>query len=249
LPLIPEADLSGVRAKLDRANDCIRNLDSEIKAFLKPPKSVFGEDKEKASHKFLEHARREVPPRFGVLAGEIAHHLRSVLDHLVWLLSSEQYRRQHETLIAFPICTAKPRKPKELTRYDGKIQGITSSDARSLIEKLQPYNAADPFDDPLIILHNLDRVDKHQTLVLVQSSWNMSLSIPLKLFQWTIIGRPDIDQKIFTPTTADKLKMDFSLQIAFAQLGRWKGEAVVPVLTHLLNTIQDDVKRFSELRI
>jgi hypothetical protein len=235
-----------VHAKLERADECIRGLDSEIKTFLKPPKALLGEDKEKASHKFLEHARREIPPRFGVLAGEVAHHLRSILDHVVWLLSSEQYRRQNETLVAFPICLTKPRKRNDIIRYDAKIGGVQPS-ARSLIEKLQPYNAAHPPDDPLVILHNLDRVDKHQTLVLIQSNWNMSVSIPLKLFRWTIIGRPDLDPKTFAPTPADKLKLDFSLQIAFAQLGRWRGEAVIPVLTHLLNTVRDDVRMFSEL--
>jgi hypothetical protein len=241
--------LAGVHEKLKRADESIRNLNSEITAFLKPPKGVFSEDKEKASHEFLKHARRNIPPRFGVLAGEIAHHLRASLDHIVWLLSSEQYRRKHETLIAFPICLAKPRKKEEITRYNGKIQGIRSASARTLIDKLQPYNAAHPPDDPLVILHNLDRIDKHQTLILIRSNWSTKLSIPLRLFTWTIIGRPDLDQKIFTPTTADKLKMDFSIQIAFAQLGRWKGEAVIPALTHLSNTIQDYVKRFSELRI
>lgn len=247
--LIPDPQLKGIYARLERANESIHNLNSEITAFLKPPKAVFSEDKEKAAYKFLEHARskREVPLRFGVIAGEIAHHLRSVLDHIMWLLSSEQYRREHETLIAFPVCLTEPRKKNELTRYNGKIQGIRSSSAIALIKKLQPYKTPNPVDDPLAILHDLDRIDKHQTLVLMMSNWNTSLSIPLRLFQWTIIGRPDLDPKMFAPTPADKLKFEFSLQVAFAQLGRWKGEAVIPVLTRLLNTVKDDVKRFSEL--
>jgi hypothetical protein len=95
----------------------------EIHAFLKMPKGGFNKDSEEASHAFLQHARREIPARFGVLAGEVVHHLRSILDHIIWLLSSEQYRRTNETQIAFPICVAEPRRMAERSRYDRKIGG------------------------------------------------------------------------------------------------------------------------------
>lgn len=239
--------MRGVRAKLERADESIRNLDSEIVEFLKKPKGGFSNDQEKATHEFLEHARREVPARFGVLAGEVAHHLRSVLDHVVWELSSAQYRRTKESQIAFPILLTKPSKKEEIASYYRRIQGVESLDARDLIEKLQPYNTADPVDDPLAILHEFDRIDKHRTLVLVECKWQMGLTIPLRAFTWSIIPGTDIDEKLFSQTLADKVRSELSLYIAFPQFGRRPNQEVIPSLTQLANFTGDVIRQFSEL--
>ena len=63
----------------------------------------------------LERYSATIPHRErNQVLGEIIHHLRSSLDHIAWLLSSEKYRREHETAIAFPICTDEPIEKKEL---------------------------------------------------------------------------------------------------------------------------------------
>jgi hypothetical protein len=46
--------------------------------------------------------------RFSVLAGEVIHHLRSCLDHLVWQLSSEPFRSAHSDRIEFPVYERAP---------------------------------------------------------------------------------------------------------------------------------------------
>jgi hypothetical protein len=125
--------------------------------------------------------------------------------------------------------------------------GIDSAAARKLIKQLQPYNAQDALDDPLTILHNLDRTDKHQTLVLVQSKWNMKLSIPLSLFTWTIIGRPDIDRKLLTDARKRKLTAEFSLYVAFPQFGRRENLPVVSSLMQLSDAVAEAIRQFSEL--
>ncbi len=178
--LISRAELAGVRAKLKRTEECIYDLNSEIVAFLRPPKGGFSKNQQKAAQEFLQHARRRqvIPPRFGVLVGEIMHHLRSILDHIVWLLSSSQYRLRHERAIMFPVCRLKPKGEKEISRYEGKVKGIASAGALELIEQLQPYNAADPFNHPLFIVNDFDRIDKHQTLVLIRTGFEMSYTVP-----------------------------------------------------------------------
>jgi hypothetical protein len=145
--------LSGVHEKLQRADEIIRTLNSELTAFLKPPEAGFSKNKQKAANEFLQHARRQVPPRFGIIAGEVAYHLRSSLDHIAWLLSCDRYQRSHEGAISFPILTEKPRKKAELGSYSRKVEGIQSAAARALIERLQPYHAPTPADDPLAITH------------------------------------------------------------------------------------------------
>lgn len=247
-PLLAQDQLAGVYEKLKRADESIRSLNSEIVAFLKErPDGGFSGEKQKASKEFVEfHSKREIPLRFGVIAGEIVHHLRSSLDHIAWLLSSGQYRQSSGTQIALPILVSKPGKKSEVASYKGRIEGIKSKEARSLIEKLQPYNAPDPLDDPIAIILEFDRIDKHRTLMLVENQWQMGLTIPLRFFTWTITGL-DIDQELLTPTPADQLKLEFSMSVAFPQFGKRKNQPVIPGLTELANNLRVVAGRFSEL--
>ncbi len=243
--LLTSKQFAGVQEKLKRADESIRNLNAEITAFLKPPEGGFSKNKLKAANEFREHAAREIPVRFGTVAGEIAHHLRSCLDHITWLLSSDAYRRSHETAIAFPVCIKKPGKKDELSSYNRKIEGIQSVAARALIERLQPYNAANPADDPLAIIHHLDRIDKHQTIVLIAAFWNMTAQIP-PLRTWLISGFEVNQEPFFTPA-ADNLKLQFSQYIALGEFGERKRQPLIPALTQLADAIRDVVRMFSEL--
>ena len=253
--LLAPDQLAGVHEKLKRAEESIQNLNSEIVAFLSErPEGGFSGDKENVAKELAEfHAKRGIPLRFGVIAGEIAHHLRSSLEHVVWLLSAGQYRLDHPRWIGFPIATVKPTTKNELTTYGRQVKGILSSDARALVERLQPYNAANPADDPLAILHDLDREDKHQTLTLMVCAWNATFSFPLSTSSSLMIPRSPFYKQVeaegwLSLPLASKPKLDFTPYVAFAQIGRWKGESVIPTLTHLLNTVKDDpLQRFAEL--
>lgn len=248
-PVVSKDALLAVEAKLKRANECIGNLNSEIDVFLKKPEGGFGQYGEEAFHKFHEYARAKgtPPKRFSVLAGEVVHHLRSIFDHLIWDISDESFRRSNEARIGFPVVKRKPGNKKEISSYEGKIEGITSKRARKLIEELQPYNAPNALDFPLLILHNLNRIDKHQTIVLVECQWSATLSIPLRLFKWTVIGRPDIDPKLFEPAPTDKVNSNLSINIAFAEFGQRKNQPVIPSLTQLSNFTADVMGQFSTL--
>jgi hypothetical protein len=248
-PRLTPDQLAGVYEKLKRANETIGNLKSEITIFLnKRPEGGFSKDEHEAAKEFAEfHAKREIPLRFGVIAGEVAHHLRSSLDHIAWMLSSESYRRDRETAIAFPIFLSKPAKKDEITSYSRKIEGIQSVVARDLIERLQPYNAANPAGDPLTILHELDREDKHHTLILIQTKWNMIMTVPIRAQLVMPITFLDTNEELFPSKAADKAKLEFAPQIAFAQLAGGKSEAVIPTLTELANKLGIIVQRFAEL--
>lgn len=245
--LTPE-QLSGVYAKLERVDESIKDLDSEIAAFLRIPEGKLSKDKQEAFGQFLQHARRDIPPRLGVLAGEIAHQLRSCLDHIVWALSSEDYRQSSETAIAFPVFTEKPRNKREETGYKRKIQGITDTAAVELVELLQPYHAENPIDEPLAIIHELDRVDKHHTLVLIESSWDASLKIPLSMFNSAVISGIDVyDNPLPAVPPTNKMEVKFTHQVALSEFGRGKTQAVIPGLTKLTNATKEIVRRFAEL--
>lgn len=236
--------LDGIKEKLTRANENIAALGVEIDAFLKErPEGGFSSDKHQAANEFVRfHAHREIPQRFAVIAGEIVHHLRSSLDHVAWLLSEDAYRQAKETAIAFPIFTKRPTRKDD---YERKVKGITSAVALKLIESVQPYHVANPIDEPLAIVNELDRIDKHHNLVLVVGSFDMTISIPLALSKTIAIGAFGMDENTFVKHFEEKVEMKVSHQIAFARLGSKKNQQVIKALTDLASAVTGVVELFS----
>jgi hypothetical protein len=180
-----------------------------------------------------------------VLAGEIVHHLRSSLDHVAWQLSSEAYRRTKAHAIEFPIFDTKPVKKDEISRYDRRIKGITSPSARKIIKEIQPYQRPDPLDDPLWIVHDMDRIDKHRELVFVFGSF--SVLLPPELANYALL---DANGKLFpmAPEIASSIKKESKVtpQIAFGEFGKKKGKFVVIALFQLTNFVRDTVRLFAD---
>src|SRR6185369_15898895 len=176
-------DFSGIHERLIRANENIHNLDREVGRFIESGEyRVFSyEDKETLLKAVQYHKSRTVPLRFSVLAGEIIHHLRSCLDHVVWQFSGDWYRRSNRSVIEFPIFETRPIKPKRIAAFNGKIRGISDPGALMLIERLQPYNATYSIDFPPLIIHKMDIIDKHRELVLCTTVG--SIPFPIELLE------------------------------------------------------------------
>jgi len=238
--LLKPDQLAGIEEKLKRADENILNLGVEINAFVKDsPDTGAAEPKGNKTQQWVNfHKDRVIPPRFGTLAGEIVHHWSSCFDHIAWGLSSDKYRRKHPTLIAFPILVRPPNERGQ-ARYDGNIEGIANSTARRLIEDLQPHKSANPADEPLAIIHELDRVDKHHTLVLVVPSFDAQLVIPRRFVLGRVIGAFVTNEDAFPAEPTDSGKLQISRQVAFAEFGQRKNQAVVPSLTHLSHEVRN----------
>jgi hypothetical protein len=226
-------------------NEHILNLNTEIKAFLNlRPDKALSDDKQKAAEELWAfNVNREIPPRFGVIAGEIVHHLRSCLDHIAWLLSSEQYRQSDETAIGFPISLKKPLTKDEIRSYQRKVAGISSASALAFIERLQPYHAADPADDPLAIVHELNRIDKHHNLMFVVVSIKMNISFPV--IQSVVIGPHERNPEVLKRALTEQAQFKVTFQIAFREFGKRENQPVAPSLTQLCNAVTDVVNMFA----
>jgi len=183
--------LDGIREKLKRADECIRNLDSEIAPFMaKFPifdypvvnsgiDPIFTDEHRRKWKQFgseflkVEQENR-IPPRFAILAGEIVHHLRSCFDHLAWQLSDATCRNTGTNAIGieFPIFITDPASDKEKLRlYRRKVQCIVNRpNALARIETLQPYKSADPVNSLIWRIHEMDRINKHRELTIVISA-------------------------------------------------------------------------------
>jgi hypothetical protein len=82
----------GITEKLRRADENIVSLHGEILKFFGESKypTIPHPDAEEWQEAVDYHKELRIPKRFGVLSGEIVHHLRSCLDHIVWHFSSPQ---------------------------------------------------------------------------------------------------------------------------------------------------------------
>jgi hypothetical protein len=235
-----------VSEKLKRTHENIGNLKSEISGFFQS--SAYPEIPQEDADALLEaiayHKQLPIPVRFAVLSGEIIHHLRSILDHIVWQFSSPEYRAKHPTLIQFPIRKARPVDKDSIASYERKIEGIATIELRNLIEQLQPYNAPDPLDDPLLILHSMDIVDKHREIVLCLSAGGMDFPSNMRD---VIESYQPANPQLNSAQVAFKFKRHGKLlpQVAFKDFGRREIEPVVPGLTELLNEVVLVVKAFS----
>jgi hypothetical protein len=237
----------GIEEKLKRSHQSILSLEDEVSRFFKECKYPFLPDL--GDERLLEaigyHRKLKIPSRFSVLAGEIVHHLRSSLDHLVWEFSDQSYRHSpNHRFIGFPILKERPSSEQKPTKYDRKIKGVRNVAVLNLIADLQPYERVDPLDDLLLILHDMDIADKHRELFLISSTGSMD-GLP-----------PDLAQEFSSylggalgPLPAE-LKRKFNQygkitpRVSFPDFGRQAIQPVVPGLTRLANKIKDVVAQF-----
>ncbi|MBS1877961.1 MAG: hypothetical protein JST31_00455 [Actinobacteria bacterium] len=106
------------------------------------------------------------PPELGVTAGEIAFHLRSALDYVVYQLCLKGGGDPEKKQTAFPLSES----PKEYVRKRGKKPSYRDvslanvpEEWKAVIDGLQPFKGI-PNDDAyhLSILNSLTKRDKHQ---------------------------------------------------------------------------------------
>jgi len=242
--------LAGIEAKLNRANENIRHLEVEIARHLKTSKAAFRRKKnlESLIKATVQLSEQEVPLLLSVLAGEIVHHWRSILDHIIWQLSSPAERRGHPDRIEFPVFTEEPLDKDAATRYERKIKGVSSVAALKLIRELQPYNRTNPLDDPLTIIHDLDRFDKHRELAIIQPSFRTVF--PHDLWDSAMYYAQNRTAAMPRKLAEEFYKhMKFTPEVSFRKVGRRENQPIIPTLKHLENFVRDVVARFDgELR-
>jgi hypothetical protein len=242
----PTHSFAGIAEKLNRAEENIFNLNSEIERFFNEGDypAIPENDRETLLEAIEYHRNRAIPPRFSVLAGEIIHHLRSCFDHIVWHFSTGP--KQNNMPVDFPVFTLAPVNKKELVRFEGKVQMITNMQVRALIERLQPYKSSDPLDDPLFIIHNFDIVDKHRELLLCFSAGTRVLPNSMK-------SAIENYQRAHPELNLAQVQAHFKgygvLQpcIAFRNFGQRKLEPAIPGLMDLFRYTFNSVDGFGAL--
>jgi hypothetical protein len=120
---------------------------------------------------FRFHIREEPPHAWSTIIGDCVQNARSALEHLAWQLAQPEHGGSGPNVYTgFPIYRKRRtyRKTKESERSAVARMG---ADAETEIEKLQPYHSRNGVEhDPLFILNELARIDRHQVLHLVAAA-------------------------------------------------------------------------------
>jgi len=245
--------LHGVYLKLKRADENIINLEAEIDRFFKECKyPVIPDRNDERLQEALRYYRElKIPLRFSVLAGEIIHHLRSSLDHIAWTLTNSSYKTPaNESAITFPVSRNRPSTKDEIKSFERKIGGVKPQWAVDLIKKLQPYEATDPVDDPLLIVHDMDRIAKHRELPLVIASVVMTVTSNSAELHAALRahtqGKKLSRRENALVTLAVQQNPNPRMNVAFPDFGKRKTQPIVPSLSQLLNYVVRVSEWFAE---
>jgi hypothetical protein len=149
---------SGPFAKVDRADEHLRELHQLLDAHMRRPDLIVGTiGYDPDTYRYYPRYRVQgVPHKALVVAGDVIHNLRSALDHVIWqlvLANGGTPTRQTD----FPI---------HLKRKPVRIVGGVSPTTQRLVEAVQPFNAEtweQPTTLPLAKLQHISNVDKHRT--------------------------------------------------------------------------------------
>jgi hypothetical protein len=166
--------LDGCRAKIQRARLHIAELGESVRAFADhAPYKITGEH-DQATNEFV--FRAEAVPDFApvpidliLIAGEVAHQLRSALDHLVWQLviaNTGLPPPRPATRIQFPIFKTEAGYNE---RAPSMIVGV-SDNARMRIQAAQPYHAGPDAERTLTwVVQQLNNTEKHRIIPVTTS--------------------------------------------------------------------------------
>jgi len=160
--------LAGIRAKLERCEEHLKTLDREITRFLehKPYVTTGHFNAERSSYIFRFQPIKRPPVAWGVTVGEVVHHLRSALDHLVWQLVKLN-EREPGRWSSFPIYRKAPKAgfakvAQGCGKHRGPLYGV-GAEALTRIKLAQPYNGGDC--RLLAVLDDIWQADKHRFLM------------------------------------------------------------------------------------
>ena len=244
ITLPPPHPFAGIAEKLNRANENIRNLESEIATFFDESEHpILSHDNQKVIPEALEyHRSRQIPPRFSILSGEVVHHLRSCLDHIIWHFSDVTFREtpKNTKFIEFPILEKRPSDV--FSQYERKIKGIANTAVRSLIEECQPYKRPNPNESLLLAIHKMDIVDKHRELVIVVSTG--AARFPIEL--WRRYENEELP--ISAIGTDFKRHGKLVPEIAFREFCGAESEIVIQALGQMYNEVLRLVEAFDTRR-
>lgn len=163
--------------KIDRARSHVDALAVDIIRFMKTKNYTVEEvpDFQAGEKTAFYRVTKPFPDEWPVIIGEIAHNLRSALDHSIYELTVMETGNPLDNT-EFPVFEDETKYSAlknngQPTRISGlfKIRGI-SARAQTVVRDLQPFEfqkqRGKGNESVVSLVHHLNRIDKHQTLHL-----------------------------------------------------------------------------------
>lgn len=149
-----------MRAKIARALELLVQLDDRLHAYLDTHPVTVAQELNHGGRDIAVslHVAHQPPVELSLLVGEVAHQLRSALDHVAHALVQASGGTPTRAT-SFPVCLQRPSGTL-------RIAGGVSPAALAAVEALQPYLRLDPEQHPLHTLNTLWNIDKHRHLHL-----------------------------------------------------------------------------------
>ena len=161
--ILSTLQLEGVRTKVKRARETLANLKASIESHCADEARRLEIAIRQQNFLAMDRDEPETLYEYSVVVGEVAHNLRSSLDHLVWQLVSAN-GEPPDRKNAFPIISTESDYRKQ---SESKLRGLTDGQ-RQEIKDFQPFrdNRAGPH---LWMLNVICNIDKHRHLNVVST--------------------------------------------------------------------------------
>ncbi len=240
LPYVPPVnakplDLRSPFLKVKWAKDQISNLNEKRLAFV--ANRYLGVPKFNVETDVTEFILGEIPainPEISLMVGDIAHNLRTALDHLTCELARSV--GVSDPRVYFPICESAEVYKRE---SGGKTKGIPP-EAKDVFDRIGPYGG---HNDYLWGLHELDRIDKHRLVLTITAKtggWSATLdgtsrdysfAFSSELKAGTVIGE--------VPGNHESAKeMSVTPDIAFGEPEVFEANALFPTLAIVAQLVE-----------
>ena len=253
--------LDGCRAKIERASLHLREFGDRVRSFTdQAPYKVRGEHHSDTNEiVFVAEANHACPPiplDLALIAGEVAHQLRSALDHLVWqLVVAHTGQPPQGTKSGFPIFKTEAGYQQ---RAGSMIVGV-SDRARERIRAAQPFHLDGDAECALTwVVHELNNTDKHRLIpVAVEHTSVGSVvmttddGVVTELLPWQEHVREPLRDGVEVaraqiPDGASGAQFDIPLgfDVAFEQLGDVRRHPASDLLEKAVRYVNDLVESF-----
>jgi hypothetical protein len=242
-----QLDLTGCRAKIERAKKHISDFDRERLAFLDtdPYVVVAKFNPESNVTQSIVGRLPIVPESLATIAGDAAQNLRSALDYLAAELT--RINGGDAKRVYFPIAESAEKYKSEL---DGKTKGI-SPEAIKVFDLIEPYGGG--HGQMLWVLHTLNNADKHRLLVSVGSNIARTVQLTMspgpRTFSALMLA-PGLHEGLVLGEVEGNTEPDnhikFTFDIAFGEPEILEGKYVVPTLTYIAGMVETIVNHFAE---